>query len=60
MYFMGFENNCIVQFMFKDRLWGLIEFLATDPEAWVRFPALADFLGSSGSGMGSTQPHEYN
>jgi hypothetical protein len=41
------------------------EFLATDPEARVRFPALPDFLGkkkehSSGSGTGSTQPREYN
>jgi hypothetical protein len=44
------------------------EFLATDPEARVRFPALPDFLkekkekkeNSSGSGTGSTQPREYN
>jgi hypothetical protein len=42
------------------------EFLATDPEARVRFPALPDFLWgkkgkkSSGSGTGSTQPREYN
>jgi hypothetical protein len=28
--------------------------------SWVRFPALPDFLRSSGSGTGSTQPHEYN
>jgi hypothetical protein len=26
-------------------LWYVIEFLATDPEARVRFPALPDFLG---------------
>jgi hypothetical protein len=26
----------------------------------VRFPALPDFLRSSGSGTGSTQPHEEN
>ena len=26
----------------------------------VRFPALPDFLSSSGSGTGSTQPHEVN
>jgi hypothetical protein len=32
------------------------EFLATDPEVRVRFPALPDFLRSSGSGTGSTQP----
>jgi hypothetical protein len=36
------------------------EFLATDPEARVRFPALPDFLRNSGSGTGSTQPREYN
>jgi hypothetical protein len=45
------------------------EFLATHPEARVRFPALPDFLKkkkekkrktSSGSGTGSTQPREYN
>jgi hypothetical protein len=35
-------------------------FLATDPEVRVRFPALPDFLRSSGSGTGSTQPREYN
>jgi hypothetical protein len=35
-------------------LWS--EFLATDPED----PALPDFLRSSGSGTGSTQPREYN
>jgi hypothetical protein len=35
------------------------EFLPTDPEVRVRFPALPDFL-SSGSGTGSTQPREYN
>jgi hypothetical protein len=36
------------------------EFLATDPEVRVRFPALPDFLRSSGSETGSTQPREYN
>jgi hypothetical protein len=35
-------------------------FLATDPEVQVRFPALPDFLRSSGFGPGSTQPREYN
>jgi hypothetical protein len=34
------------------------EFLASDPEVRIRFPALPDFL-SSGSEAGSTQPHEY-
>jgi hypothetical protein len=38
-----------------DRLCGL---MATDPE--VRFPALPDFLRSSGSGAGCTQPREDN
>jgi hypothetical protein len=36
------------------------EFLATDPEVRVEFPAIPDFLRSSGSGTGSTQPREYN
>jgi hypothetical protein len=35
-------------------------FLAADPEVRVRFPALPDFLRSSGSGTGPTQPREYN
>jgi hypothetical protein len=35
-------------------------FLATDTEARVRFPALPDFLRSSGSGPGSTQLREDN
>jgi hypothetical protein len=39
-------------------LWS--EFLATDSEARVRFPALPDFLRNSGSGTGSAQPREYN
>jgi hypothetical protein len=30
------------------------------PTLWVRFPALPDFLRSSGSGTGSTQPREDN
>jgi hypothetical protein len=33
--------------------------LATDLEIRVGFPALTDFLRSSKSGTGSTQPHEY-
>jgi hypothetical protein len=36
------------------------EFLAKDPEVRARFPALPDFLRSSGSGTRSTQPREYN
>jgi hypothetical protein len=40
-------------------LWS--EFLATDAEVGVRFPALPDFfLRSSESGTGSTQPRENN
>jgi hypothetical protein len=34
------------------------EFLTTDPEVRVRFPALPDFLKSR-SGTGSTQPREH-
>jgi hypothetical protein len=34
-------------------------YLAIDSEVGVRFPELADFLRSSGSGTGATQPHEY-
>jgi hypothetical protein len=36
------------------------KFLDTDPEVGVRFPALPDFLRSSGPGMGYTQPRDYN
>jgi hypothetical protein len=35
------------------------EFLATDPEVWVRFPALPDSPRSIGSGTGCTQPRGY-
>jgi hypothetical protein len=41
-------------------LWSRSEFLATGPEVRVPFPTLPDFLKSSGSGKGSTQPREYN
>jgi hypothetical protein len=34
------------------------EFLATDPEALIRFPALQDCLRSNGSGTGSTPPRQ--
>jgi hypothetical protein len=40
-------------------LWSWSEFLATDPEARVRFPAYQK-TKSSGSGTGFTQPREYN
>jgi hypothetical protein len=36
------------------------EFLVTDQEVRVPFPALPDFLRSSGSGTRSAQPREYN
>jgi hypothetical protein len=36
------------------------ELLVTDPKARVLFPALPDFLTTSWSGTGSTQPREYN
>jgi hypothetical protein len=36
------------------------EFLVTDPEVRVRFPALPDFLRSCGSEKGSTQLREDN
>jgi hypothetical protein len=36
------------------------DFLATDPELLVRFPALPNVLSSSASGNGSTQRREYN
>jgi hypothetical protein len=36
------------------------EFLATYPEVLFRFPAVPDFLRSSGSGTGSIQPRDYN
>jgi hypothetical protein len=38
----------------------MIEFLATDPEVRARFPALPDYLRSSGSGTGSNRSREYN
>jgi hypothetical protein len=43
-----------IELVTSDHPCGLV---ATDPE--VRFPALPDFLRSSGSGAGSTQPREY-
>jgi hypothetical protein len=36
------------------------QFLVTASDVRVRFPALPDFLRSSESGTGSTQPREYN
>jgi hypothetical protein len=34
------------------------EFVVTDPEVRVRFPALSDFVRSCGSGTGSAQSRE--
>jgi hypothetical protein len=42
-----------------DRLCGQSFWLQIQ-RSWVRFPALTDFLRSSGSGTGSTQPREDN
>jgi hypothetical protein len=50
------KNNLLLTAFVVYRL----EFLATDPEVQVRFPALTDFLRSSGSGTGYTQPCEHN
>jgi hypothetical protein len=47
--------------LFYKPLWSSGQFLATDPEVLgFRFPTLPDFLRSSGSGTGSTQPREDN
>jgi hypothetical protein len=44
-----------------ERLCGpVVRVPGTDPEVRVLFSALSDFLRSSGSGTGSTQPREYN
>jgi hypothetical protein len=48
-----YGDNCLLGYD------AISEFLATDPEARVRFPALPE-KKSSGSGTGSTQPREYN
>jgi hypothetical protein len=56
----GFQFLLLLQFL-NDRLCDLwLEFLATDPEVWVRFSALPHFLRSSGSGTGANQPRECN
>jgi hypothetical protein len=45
-----------------DRLCGLVVKSSSLQihKSWARFPALPDFLKSSGSETGSTQPREYN
>jgi hypothetical protein len=45
----------LVMSIICDRLRGLV---ATDPEVRVRISELPNFLRSSGSGTGSTQPRE--
>jgi hypothetical protein len=53
----------ICLYFFTDHLYDLVVRVPgyrLDSEAQVRFPALPDFLRSSGSGTGSTQPREYN
>jgi hypothetical protein len=48
-------------FQMSDRLCGpVVRVPGYRSEVLVRFPALPDFLTSSGSGTGSTQPREYN
>jgi hypothetical protein len=55
---MGFKSKRTFKLISSLVQWS--EFLATDPGVRVRLPALPEFLRSSGSGMGSTQPREYN
>jgi hypothetical protein len=54
-----YELNLCMLCRRKSMVWWS-EFMATDPEPRVRFPAIPDFLRSSGSGTGSTQPRDYN
>jgi hypothetical protein len=57
---VGTEFICYVEER-RPPLWSIgQEFLATDPEVRVRLPALPDYLRSSVSGAGSTQPRENN
>jgi hypothetical protein len=66
---LGLETSLhfLLSYFFKNSLYAQTasaiqwsEFLATDPKVRVRFPTLPDFLRSSGSGMGSTQPRKYD
>jgi hypothetical protein len=52
------QNGDVFPVKYELNLYMWSEFLATDPEARVRFPALSDFLRSCWSGTGSTQPRE--
>jgi hypothetical protein len=53
------ENCFLVRYATASVVWWS-EFLATDPEVRVRFPALPYFLRSSESGTGSNQSRVYN
>jgi hypothetical protein len=69
---LAMETQCILTSIFfkcylfnysfhKNRPCGLmVRVPSYRPEVRVRFPALLDFLRSSVSGTGSTQPREYN
>jgi hypothetical protein len=50
----------VVLFVAGPPLWSSGQSSWVQIEVWVRFPTLPDFLRSSGSGTGSTQPREYN
>jgi hypothetical protein len=53
------KSEYIILFNFSDRLCGLVVRVSGYIQrSWVRFPALPDFLSSSGSGTGSTHPRE--
>ena len=58
------SNTCIFKFLvvlFGPSLWSSGQsFWLQVQRSRVRFPALPDFLSSSGSGTGSTQPREVN
>ena len=52
---------CHIVYVFRPPLWSSGQsFWLQIQRSRVRFPALPDFLSSSGSGTGSTQPREVN
>ena len=54
-------NRAAENFAFRGRMWSSGQsFWLQIQRSRVRFPALPDFLSSSGSGTGSTQPREVN
>jgi hypothetical protein len=61
-YFTPWNEEIMIDYeTCRPPLWFLwSEFMVTNPEVRVRFPALPDFLRNSGSCRGSTQPREYN